>query len=275
VNRLRGFTLVEVLASVGVVSVLIAVLLPALGRARDAARGVVCLSNQRQLGLALALYAGAHAERASPHLATGAGTGGGVGVQHDLRIYWWGAEDVSAGVVDHDRGHLSAYLGVATGERSVFECPAQAWGTYAAQGQVGAEVGGVPTSTYGYNGYGLSPPTTAYTALSGQRWRRLDELERPGAHLVFADAMIVLGALRNTTLLDPPELFSRGRWVENGSPTTSFRHGGRALAGVSDGSVRSFVPAEQAENPLISDASLGSISRENDEHYVQNADDWR
>lgn len=55
-----GFTLVELLVVVSLVALLIALLLPALGKARDMARATVCLSNQRSAGLALQLYADEH-----------------------------------------------------------------------------------------------------------------------------------------------------------------------------------------------------------------------
>jgi len=55
--RRKGFSLIELLVVVAVIAVLIALLLPALGSARRLARTAQCLSSERQLGLALELYA--------------------------------------------------------------------------------------------------------------------------------------------------------------------------------------------------------------------------
>jgi len=58
----RAFTLIEILIVIAIIAVLLGILLPALAGGREAARKVGCLSNQRQIGMALMFYADAFDE---------------------------------------------------------------------------------------------------------------------------------------------------------------------------------------------------------------------
>ena len=55
--RIRGFTLVELLVVIAIIALLMGMLMPALRKAKEQAKGIECYSNLKQIGLAANLYA--------------------------------------------------------------------------------------------------------------------------------------------------------------------------------------------------------------------------
>ena len=107
----RGFSLVELLVSIGIVGVLVALLLPALVGARDSADTIACAANLHAIGQGLTIYLGANQNTFPPaYLYIG----------HSLVNGVQTPTDPSAGYV-----HWSSYLyGSGSVPAKAFQCPA-------------------------------------------------------------------------------------------------------------------------------------------------------
>ena len=119
-SQRAGFTLIELLVVVSIIALLVSILLPALGRAREQAKLVVCASNDRQIILSIVYYAQDHEDK----ITTNTGRYG-----YDLAV---GGDYIGA-------GHYY-YLGYLE-DPEVYFCPAdikcqynheydEPWGSY-------------------------------------------------------------------------------------------------------------------------------------------------
>jgi prepilin-type N-terminal cleavage/methylation domain-containing protein/prepilin-type processing-associated H-X9-DG protein len=114
-HRTPGFTLVELLVVIGIVGLLVALLMPALARAREAARTVACASNIRQIGLANFAYAGRHRGHLPvPVLGTNLHYG------MPQTAIWATGE---YGILDYTQGTLIPDLGGPYAAEQLFQCP--------------------------------------------------------------------------------------------------------------------------------------------------------
>jgi prepilin-type N-terminal cleavage/methylation domain-containing protein len=105
--RRKGFTLVELLVVIGIIALLIAILMPALQRARDQANRTACMSNVHQLTTAYLQYATEHKFKI---------VSSNTGNPPEQYGYWIGAGNNKAAI---DQGLLWPYLKTY----GVYRCP--------------------------------------------------------------------------------------------------------------------------------------------------------
>ena len=139
-HKSRAFTLVELLVVIGIIALLVSILLPSLNKAREAAQSTQCLSNLRQINMAMLMFA-QNNKGHLPQVGTASKTGKESfdinGASTDVNVLWFGGW--YAGSADTGKFYPPAAL------------LDRYWGT--------ADVGGCPTATatiidYSRPGYG-------------------------------------------------------------------------------------------------------------------------
>lgn len=212
-----AFTLIELLVTMATISLLLGVLLPSLGRARESARSAVCGSNLRQLFTANDFYQTEHAGR----LVAGAPN-----FRKNLRR-WHGVRDSLQQAFDPARGPLRNYLGA---DGRVKECP-----TFEPE-RTGFESG---CGGYGYNnaylGREMYPAGDGKQVVkSDERGVRVDAIATPIETIMFTDAAFAESALIEYSFAEPRFL---PEWGGRADPSIHFRHLGAANVLWADGHV--------------------------------------
>ncbi|MBR0055844.1 MAG: prepilin-type N-terminal cleavage/methylation domain-containing protein [Kiritimatiellae bacterium] len=218
-RRREGFSLIELVVVMGILT-LLALLAVGGGRwAFDAGRAAVCQNNLRQLVEANWAYAGDH----------GTFVAAASDINEANACRWHGVRGAD-GAFDAAGGPLTGYLGGAGVSGIVRACPAfrpAAWGFEASCGG------------YGYNAQGIGslacmPPPNAGTAKGVPP----AVLTHPATTVMFADAAYLQGSGAKARLIEYSFCEPR-TWSVGGTPwpTIHFRHRGRANVAWCDGHV--------------------------------------
>ncbi|MEM9883273.1 MAG: prepilin-type N-terminal cleavage/methylation domain-containing protein [Planctomycetota bacterium] len=225
-HRPFGFTLLELLVVVAITALLMGILLPVLGRARDAARAAVCGSNIRQLHLANAAYAHDNRE----HFALAARD-----IWFPNLERWHGKRAAVADRFEPAQSDMADYFGP---DGRVKACPGFVEGH---DYQPGFEDG---CGGYGYNAsylggrndlHGTSPQAAARSA-------RTADVVTPVATVMFTDAAYLIGGdftKAAYSFCEPPfwQLSPGPPSTMRPNPTIDFRHLGQANVAWVDGHV--------------------------------------
>ncbi|ARN55921.1 type II secretion system protein [Sedimentisphaera salicampi] len=201
-----GFSLIELLAVISITAILISFLIPALAKAREHAQCAVCLSNQRNTGIALRLYIDNHngvLPSAEPY----------PGKYGSLKQHWFmNPEFLSYLDIELRRDDDGDLLGPPQ-SRSVLTCPAH---------RKPARTRHSPPEYPEKNkGYALSFAANAVLGVSGRgsmptEYRKEGEFRRPSEAMMFTDA--------NGTLHVPGVVLFEGCPRDN----FAFRHNSKA-----------------------------------------------
>jgi prepilin-type N-terminal cleavage/methylation domain-containing protein/prepilin-type processing-associated H-X9-DG protein len=220
-NGSSGFTLIELLTVIAIIGILAAILIPTVGKVRESARAASCMSNIRQVSLAMLMYADSN----RGFLPTSGGINEGERIDTDWILWRRSGTELN-------RSAIVPYLGGSFSEQ-IYRCPADvnaASRTYAYSYSLNRALGeGDPSGQAGFARLGgrihnVSEPTRIIMLAEEQNpndssaWLsadldRLAERHSSRGHVSFVDAHV--------RLVYPEFARYEGHW--NPLPATNLR----------------------------------------------------
>ncbi|MCK4998069.1 MAG: type II secretion system protein [Anaerohalosphaera sp.] len=173
-NKRRGFTLIELLVVISIIALLLAILMPSLGMVKRKAQGVVCMSNNRQIGIAWFTYSEGNDSQIVPANTGTPNNPGWVLYPLDINghVSWSNTPGgTDCPIEDKIRGIEQGLLYPYIGDYKVFHCPGDKRKNY---GLEGYRTYSIPTCL---NGAGSSYPQI----------KRHSNIRRPSSKYVLVE----------------------------------------------------------------------------------------